>query len=139
MADAAEMPKVETEVVLWGDDADIAKWLGPNGIKTRAFAPGAQSSREVILVGNRPAPGEAEAFRELARHIARGSHAVFLLPEVFHKGDDRTHWLPLVNKGAQVELPVSLYHKDDWAKNHPILEGLPRGTINVQQNFPVGH
>ena len=57
-----------------------------NGIKTRAFAPAARRSREVILVGNRPAPAGAEAFRELARHIARGSHAVFLDPEVFKDG-----------------------------------------------------
>ena len=96
----AEMPKVETEVVLWGDDPDLAKWLNANGIKTRAFTPGTQNSREMILVGNRPAAGEAEAFRELARHIARGSNVVFLNPDVFKKGDNAVGWLPLANKGT---------------------------------------
>ena len=124
------MPKVETEVVLWGDDADLAKWLSAHGVKTRPFTPGAQNSREVILVGDRPAAGGAEAYRELARHIARGSNAVFLcLDPVFRKGDNPTYWLPMVNKGAQVGLPLWVYHKDDWAKNHPIFDGMPAGCI----------
>ena len=83
----------------------------------------------MILVGNRPAAGEAEAFRELARHIARGSHAVFLSPEVFQRGDSRTGWLPLANKGGRTDLPAWVYHKDDWTKNHPIFDGLPAGCI----------
>ena len=123
------MPKIDTEVVLWGEDADLGKWLSAHGIKTRAFTPGPQASREVILVGNRPAAGEAAAFRELARHIARGSHAVFLSPEVFKKGDNAVGWLPLVNKGTLAPMGTWLYHKDDWAKNHPIFDGLPAGCI----------
>jgi hypothetical protein len=128
VADPAEMPKVETEVVLWGDDPDLGKWLNANGIKTRAFTPGAQTSREVILVGNRPAAGGA-AFRELAQHIARGSHAVFLCPEIFKKENNPTGWVPLVNKGRLQTLSTWLYHKDDWTKNHPIFDGLPAGCI----------
>ena len=129
VADPAEMPKVEAEVVLWGDDPELGKWLGANGIKTKAFAPGAQTSREVILVGNRPAAGGAEAFGGLTRHIARGSHVVFLVPEVFQKNDKTTYWLPLANKGTRYPLDNWLYHKDDWAKNHPIFDGLPAGCI----------
>ena len=45
VADPADMPKVETEVVLWGDDPDLAKWLAANGIKTRPFAAGRQTAR----------------------------------------------------------------------------------------------
>ena len=129
VADRAEMPAVPTEVVLWGDDPDVAKWLGANGIKTRPFESGQQAAREVILVGCRAAAGEAEAFRELARHIARGSCAVFLSPEVFQKDKNPTHWLPLAQKGTRGDLPVWVYHKDDWTKNHPIFEGLPCGCI----------
>jgi hypothetical protein len=129
VADPAEMPKVETEVVLWGNDPDLHKWLDANGIKSRPFAPSPQGSREVILAGNRSAAGEAEAFRELARHIASGSHAVFLCPEVFNKGNNATGWLPLVNKPSLVTLNTWLYHKDDWAKNHPIFDGLPAGCV----------
>ena len=70
VADPADMPRVETEVVLWGDDPHLSAWLAANGIKPRPFAPGEQTAREVILVGNRTAPADAPAFRELARHIA---------------------------------------------------------------------
>lgn len=129
VADPAEMPKVQTEVVLWGDDPDVAKWLADQGIKTRPFTPGVQNTREVILVGRQPAAADAEAFRELARHIARGSNVVFLSAEVFRKGDDPLGWLPLVQKGTLAAMPVWLYHKDDWAKNHPIFDGLPAGCI----------
>ena len=131
VADAAEMPKVEPEVTLWGDDPDLAKWLTDHGIRNRPFASGAaQNARELILVGNRPAAGDAKAFRELAEHLARGSQAVFLSFDVFKKGDDApTFWLPLAQKGVRTGLPVWLYHKDDWAKNHPIFDGLPAGCI----------
>jgi hypothetical protein len=129
VADPAEMPAVETEVVLWGDDANLAKWLHGAGIKTRPFALGVQNAREVILVGNRPAAGEAEAFGQLARHLARGSHAVFLSPKVFAKGKDATRWLPLANKGTLAPKLCWLYHTDDWAKHHPIFEGMPAGGL----------
>lgn len=128
VADPAQMPPVTTEVVLWGDDPQVSAWLAAAGIKTRPFAPGPQPARELILVGNRPA-GQAEGFCELARHIARGSCVVFLSPEVFKKGEAGTGWLPLVHKGKLVSLPVWVYHKDDWAKNHPIFEGMPAGCV----------
>lgn len=127
--DPAEMPAVETEVVLWGDDANLARWLAVAGIKTRPFAPGSQNAREVILVGSRPAAWEAEAFGELARHVARGSHAVFLSSKVFAKGKDTTRWLPLVNKGTLAPKLAWLYHTDDWAKQHAIFDGMPAGGI----------
>ena len=128
-AAAEEMPEVKNEIVLWGDDPNLANWLDANDIAAQEFDPSADVSRNVILVGANPPPAKAEAFRELVKQIARGSHAVFLSPEVFHEGDDRTRWLPLANKGTLADLPVWLYHKDDWAKNHPIFEGLPAGCV----------
>jgi hypothetical protein len=83
----------------------------------------------VILVGNRPAAGDAAAFRELAEHIARGSHTVFLNFDVFKKDNNPTYWLPLAKKGTRCGFNVWLYHKDDWAKIHPIFDGLPNGCI----------
>ena len=129
VSDAAEMPDVQTEIVLWGDDDDLVKWLEANNIKTKPFISGSNNSRDVILVTNYHGSNETDAFKELTRHIAYGSHAIFLSPDVFNKNDDQTHWLPLKNKGKQVDLPVWLYHKDDWAKNHAIFEGLPTGCV----------
>ena len=54
---------------------------------------------------------------------------VFLNPDVFKKGDHAVAWLPLANKGTRYPLDNWLYHKDDWAKNHPIFDGLPAGCI----------
>ncbi len=130
VADPAEWPKVETEVVLWGDDAKLAQWLAARGIRTRSFAPNPPTAREVILASTvPPAPGGAAAFAELARHITRGSAVVFLCPTIFTKGDNPLGWVPLANKGALTGLPSWLYHKDEWAKRHPIFDGLPSGGL----------
>ena len=32
-------------------------------------------------------------------------------------------------QGSLATLNIGLYHKDDWAKDHPIFEGLPAGGI----------
>jgi len=130
VADPSDMPPVDAEVVLWGEDAELAKWLADHGIRARPFAAGAQSAREVILVSASPAaPGGAEAFRELATHIARGSIAIFLSPDVFKQGDNLIGWLPLANKGAPTVIGGWLYLKDEWAKKHPIFDGLPCGGL----------
>ena len=131
VADRAQQPKVDSNVVLWGDDATLAKWLAGRGIATRPDQPAGQASREVILTGLRPpAPGGAEAFKSLATRLARGSTAIFLAPEVFAKEGKGVHWVPLAKKGSVVGLNGWLYHKDEWARPHPIFEGLPTGMMD---------
>jgi hypothetical protein len=61
--------------------------------------------------------------------MARGASVVFLSPSVFAAGDQPTTWLPLANKGRLTGLPSWLYHKDEWAKHHPIFDGLPAGGL----------
>jgi hypothetical protein len=145
VGDPAELPPVPTEVVLWGDDPALAKWLADHGVRTRPFSPlpragagpGATTSpaepaskREVILaVAAPPKPGGASVFADLARRIARGSTVVFLSPEVFANGNQPAAWVPLAKKGSVTALPSWLYHKDEWAKNHPIFDGLPAGGL----------
>ena len=128
--DAAAMPTVETEIVLWGDDPELAKWLAERGIRVRVARSGdrPQPMREVILVSSSLA-GDADAWRELVSRIARGSSVVFLSPSVFRRGDNPTGWLPLKNKGSLSKLMGWLYHKDEWAKTHPVFEGLPSGGL----------
>jgi hypothetical protein len=131
IADRAQQRRVETEVVLWGEDPTLVKWLSDRGIATRPFQPVDPKSREVILVGLRPpAPGGTEAFRSLATQLARGSTAVFLCPEVFARDGKGVPWGPLARKGAVVSLNTWLYHKEEWAKPHPIFEGLPTGLMD---------
>lgn len=131
VADPAQRPAVEAEVVLWGDDPAVAQWLTARGVRRRPFRAGPQTQREVILAGQHPpAPGGAEAFGELARHLARGSTAIFLSPSVFAQGEQRTRWAPLPRKGSLNSLSAWLYHKDEWAKPHPIFDGLPTGMLD---------
>jgi len=125
VADAAEIPAVEAEVVLWGEDAELEKWLKEHGICMRSFNPDVSAGRELILVSHKPAvPGGRESFKDLARRIGRGSAAVFLSPQVFNKSadwyqhpDQPLGWLPLANKGTLANLGHAVYPKDDWAKN----------------------
>jgi hypothetical protein len=118
MDDPATMPLVETEVVLWGDDPDLAKWLAAHGIRAKPFDPEG-SPHEVIL-----ASGKAGDFEALARRISGGATAVFLSPAIFGQGG-----APFGRKGAFAGLPSWLYHKDDWAKQHRIFAGLPAGGL----------
>jgi hypothetical protein len=130
VTDPAEMPAVEAEIVLWGDDPVLAGWLTGHGIRARPFASAPPTAREVILASTRPAaPGGAEAFRELVRRIARGATVVFLAPEVFAKGDQPVAWLPLARKGTVSPIVGWLYLKDEWSKRHPIFEGMPAGGL----------
>jgi len=139
VSDPADMPAVETEVALWGDDPGLARWLAEHKVRTRPYSPlpravegpGVRAiQREVILAsGKPPAPGGARAFAELAHRVAGGSTVVFLSPSVFAKGEAPTAWLPLVRKGTLKPIRGWLYLKDEWAKRHPIFDGLPAGGL----------
>lgn len=140
--DASEMPPVNTEVVLWGEDEELANWLRENGIRTRPFNPKKSDAREVILVSNNPeSPGGEQAFRDLARRIGQGSSVVFLSPKVFRQveqseippsgGEQATRFLPLRNKGTfeRRQFDAPCFKADKWAKKHPIFNGLPAGGL----------
>ena len=129
-----DLPAVDEEVVLWGDDAELASWLKKNGIAVRRFDRSAFSKRELILASTTAAtPGGKEAFTELAVRIARGCSVVFLSPAVFRKSDQEpVGWVPLADKGAIEDLPSWLYITDQWAHYHPIFDGLPRGLLDYR-------
>jgi hypothetical protein len=132
VSDPAEMPAVTREVVLWGDDAELGKWLSAHNISVRPFTSDQLPGREVILASGRaPAPGGAIVFAELARRIARGSTVVFLDPATLSDGQNATRWAPLRGKGlfAPINWVGGYYRADMWAKDHPILEGLPCGGL----------
>jgi hypothetical protein len=134
VTDPADMPSVKTEVVLWGEDPELAAWLKKQGIKARPYQPGPSNTREVILVSYAPnAGGTPEAWRDLATRIAQGSTAIFLTPDVFKKDGNPLGWLPLANKGALAMVSEyyfpQVYPKDEWAKKHPLFDGLPCGGL----------
>ncbi|MCU0963083.1 MAG: hypothetical protein MUF48_23575, partial [Pirellulaceae bacterium] len=124
-----DLPPVDTEVVLCGDDSELAGWLTERGIRVRSGTASAQTAREVLLVAGRPTGDPAQFFRDLARRIARGSTAVFLTTDTYAKGSDSTGWLPLSSKGRVAPIARWLYHSDEWAKCHPVFDGLPAGGL----------
>jgi len=132
VTDPAGMPAVRNEVVLWGEDPDLAKWLAEHDVGVKAFAQAAAASREIILVGLKPPSGDAaNEFAKLARRIARGSTTIFLCPAVLANGDQPTAWLPLTRKGALTRLNEcgGYYRADAFAKRHAFFDGLPCGGI----------
>jgi len=130
VTDLADMPAIDTEVVLWGTDERAEKWLATQNIKCRPFDAAKNDARETILALSKPqAPGGAEAFAELAKRIAQGSTVVFLSQEIFGSEKSPVAWLPLANKGQIMSMNSWLYLKDDWAKNHPFFEGMQTGGM----------
>jgi hypothetical protein len=137
VTDPAEMPPVDTDVVLWGDDPPLAQWFSAHGIRTHPFpslpsaADGVKTGHpEVILASSKPpAPGGKAAFDVLSKRIAAGATAVFLDPQVFAAVDAPTAFLPLEHKGTLATIRGWLYLKDEWAKRHPIFDGMPAGGL----------
>ena len=131
LAEPLPITPARPEIVLWGEDPALAKWLGDHGFSARPFEPADASSRKVFLASARPpAPGGAAAFKNLATLLAQGSTAVFLAPEIFAKNGKGLGWAPLEKKGAIAESRGWLYHKDEWARPHPVFEGLPAGMLD---------
>ena len=132
------MPPIDAEVVMWGSDPELVKWLGRQCIATKPFDPQVEDQRCVILAGERPPhPDHRTAFRDLARHIGRGSTVLFLSPSVFNKKfdwaghvDEPLGWLPLKTKG-RIEMGYNpgIYRPDFWNRRHPFFAGLPSGGL----------
>ncbi len=132
VTDAADMPPVPRDVVLWGEDAELASWLQSKGISCHAFTGIPQAEPELILVSRHPAsPGGQAAFDDLMARVEAGSMVLFLSPEVFASGSDPTAYVPLASKGSPVD-PFQtsfVYPKDVWAKTHPIFAGMSSGGL----------
>jgi hypothetical protein len=130
VSDPADLPRFDAEVTVFGDQDLLAPWLERHGIRRRRFDEPPPGRCEVLLVGGLGGPpGDTPAFKELARRIARGGVAVFLTPRAFARGQDRLGWLPLAQKGALRATKGWAAGRDDFAKAHPIFDGLPAGGL----------
>ncbi len=130
VTDPAGMPRVEGEVSLWGEDAELAAWLTTHGARVRQFDRSQEGMGDVILAASKPpAPGGAAAFQELLALISRGATVIFLCPEVFAEGNDPAAHLPIGGKRGIGKIFSWIYLKDEWAKRHPIFEGMPAGGL----------
>ncbi len=67
VTDLQQMPRVTTEIVIWGEDPELVDWLTNREISVRPFCPSQSANRQVILALSKPpTPGGANAFRDLA-------------------------------------------------------------------------
>jgi hypothetical protein len=115
--DAADMPPIETEIALWGDDPELDRWFESNNIPTKPYTVG---ERGTII-----ASGTPHDFSELHHGIAHGARVLFLTPKVLTVGDNQTAGIPKGYGIVMKEIRGWLYLKDEWTRAHPIFDGLP--------------
>jgi len=127
--DPQAMPALPSEIVLCGEDPELAAWLQERGATVKPIAQAA--GKCALLVAGKPQleGSEDRGWEELERLIAGGATAVFLRPEVFQRGEDPVGRLALEPKGALRGIHGWLYLKDEWAKEHPVFDGLPAGGL----------
>jgi len=130
VTDKADLPPFDGEVVLFGDRDPLERFLQDRCIPSRRFSEVRRNERHIILVGGLASPRDDPAdWEKLLECIAQGSVAVFLTPHVFASGDHPLARLPLANKGSLINLRTWAYCRDDFAKDHPIFDGLPRRDL----------
>ena len=121
--DPADMPTLDLDVALFGDDPALREWLASRGARVGGLGDGADT---IVIV----APPAAEAsWAELVQRIESGATAISLTPSVFRRGEDATGWMPLSDRGTLKHIQGWLYLKDEWAKAHPIFDGLQAGGL----------
>jgi len=113
-------------LALWGETGGPGPWLERLAIRWQPWGP--ESRTPVILV----APGgplEQAAWERLLAQVEAGATAIVLSPEVLASGDDPLGRLPGAGRGRLLGLGGWLYHRHDFARQHPIFAGLPAGGL----------
>jgi hypothetical protein len=135
VTDSANFPEIHQEIVLCGTDSIVSNWLKQHKVKILPFDNSNQSKRQVILICGQAA--DSTTILSIARQIACGSVAIFIAPSTFGSGKNTTRWLPLAKKGiiATMDNVGGYYRADRWAKEHPILDGMPSGGMMDYKYF----
>jgi hypothetical protein len=126
VSDQRLLPAIEETITIWESDGTLEKWFNDKGIKYRFFEGTPTESREVILIGKiDETKANLDNFQELARRMYQGSVAIFLTPSVFKREDKPLGWLPLKTKGEYRWTQGWAAGRDDFAKAHPVFDGMP--------------
>lgn len=130
VSDPAAWPAATARVTLFGGENALGPWLQKYGIRAGRLGDSEPARREVVLVGGPAgAGGDVSDWRELARRLAQGSVALFLTPAALQRAEDALGWLPLATKGMYGDTHGWATGRDDFAKAHPIFDGLPAGGL----------
>jgi len=125
VSDPNSLPTVDTTITLRESNGVLEKWLEQKGIKFSHFEDAQTQNREIILVGTLDeSKANLDTFCELAKRLHQGSTAIFLSPGAFKKGDNSLGWLPLAVKGEYRWTQGWAAGRDDFAKAHPVFDGL---------------
>ena len=125
VSDPNLLPTIDTTITLWESNGVLERWLIQKGIKFRHFEGTQSQDREIILVGTLDeSKANLAMFRELVKRMYQGCVAVFLSPGTFKKGDNPVGWLPLAVKGEYRWTQGWAAGRDDFAKAHPVFDGL---------------
>jgi hypothetical protein len=133
IVDGEEMPAVARDVVLWGEDPELHKWLLAHDIQVRSFADGESEheARHVILASGRCSDADKiESFKKLLAMIGNGSHAIFLTPQLLAQDG-----FELPCQGKIEGLWSVVYHKEEWNRRHPAFSRLPAGRLMDYDNY----
>lgn len=125
--DAAEMPRVTATVARFGEDAGLDTWLAEHGIAAQPLEGVPAGDAPILIAG--ACPQHEAAWQALWQRVEAGATAVVLTPGSLARGDDSMGWSPLPEKGALGSIWGWLYLKDEWAKRHPIFDGLQSGGL----------
>ena len=119
LSDAASLPKVDHSIVVWGLDPKVQEWLGKHGVSCQPLEDKDPSQRKVLVVGDlSETASDLKSWKNLARHMVRGSTVIFLSQAAFQREKDTVGWLPLAKKGRCYKFTDHLYHKECAAKAH---------------------
>ncbi len=125
VTDAAEMPRVDVPVVVWGNDEGLQAWLKSHGFQVEKLNEMPAAARQLIVVsGKLPADAKKSGYPDLLTRLASGSPVFFL------NGQSLTDaGLRLPCGGHIVGLPSGVYHKEEWNRAHTIFAGLPANGL----------
>ncbi|HME53731.1 MAG TPA: glycoside hydrolase family 2 TIM barrel-domain containing protein [Candidatus Lokiarchaeia archaeon] len=137
VVDPELMPRLEHDIVLWDNGEQLQDWLASFGIQARTFDSFVTSGdmkerRAIILVGGFAGNlGKREDWMHLLDAMARGSIAIFASINAFKYNMDPLYWVPLEINGMLTKTATWAPGRDDFAKKHPIFDGLPAGLLDV--------
>jgi hypothetical protein len=150
--DPADLPALPPVIARAGADEALDAWLNTRGVAARRFDPRAPAADRVVLACGRLAEADGNAvLTGLALAASAGATVIVLTPDFFAGLDKRANIgnvpgldpnvlgslqpqpgvIPLVGKGRLAALSEvgGYYRPDDWAKPHPLFDGLPCGGI----------
>ena len=130
VTDRADLPEASGDVLLCGGIRELSAWLTDSGVKVTPFTPEAVKPGVPVIVGSDiPEEERTETVSAVFSAVEAGATAVFLSADVFAQGEESLALLPVEGGKELKRIAGWLYLKDEWARRHPVFDGLPAGGL----------